>query len=345
MVAMSTKEMCVALALLAAPVALAQDADAGSDPWVVYPGGEGPGAGVRVVLVSGDEEYRSEEALPMLGRLLAERHGFHCTVLFAIDPETGEINPDQSDHIPGLAALDEADLMILFTRFRHLPNTDMKHVADYVESGKPLLGIRTATHAFAYPKESASPYAHWSWRSEAWPGGFGRQVLGETWVNHHGHHGVESTRGVVAEAAREHPILRGVDDVWGPTDVYGIRDLPDDATVLLEGSVRAGMTPEAPAVEGEKNDPRMPIVWIRERDLGNDVVQRILCSTIGASQDFASEDLRRLFVNATYWGVGLEERIPERAAAEPVADYAPTPFGFGAFTKGKKPADYAPSAD
>src|SRR4249920_660536 len=90
-----------------------------ADPWVVYEGTDGPGKGKHIVLVSGDEEYRSEEALPQLGKILARRHGFTCTVLFAIDPKDGTINPDVSN-IPGLEALGTADLLILFTRFRNL---------------------------------------------------------------------------------------------------------------------------------------------------------------------------------------------------------------------------------
>ena len=315
------------------------------DPWVVYEGAgeESPlaGAGVHVVLVSGDEEYRSEEALPMLGALLAQRHGFRCTVLFAIDPETSEIDPDRSDHLPGLEALSDADLLILFTRFRRLPDDDMRHIVDYVERGGALIGIRTATHAFNYQQDSTSPYASWSWRSSEPQGGFGRHWLGETWVNHHGAHGSESTRGIVPVAARRHPILRGVEDVWGPTDVYGIRDLPLDATVLLEGSVRAGMTPDAPAVKGPKNEPRMPIAWCRELTRADGGKQRIVCSTIGAATDLESEGLRRFFVNAAYWAVGLDERIPERADARVVGDFEPTDFGFGGFVTGRRPADHA----
>src|SRR5437763_855248 len=101
-------------------------------PWVVYPGGDGPGKGKHFVLVSGDEEYRSEEALPQFGKILAKHHGFKCTVLFAIDPKDGTINPNVSN-IPGLEALKTADLMVIFTRFRDLPDEQMKHVADYVE--------------------------------------------------------------------------------------------------------------------------------------------------------------------------------------------------------------------
>ena len=73
-----------------------------ADPWVVYQGGDGPGKGKHIVLVSGDEEYRSEEALPQLGKILAQRHGFKCTVLFAVDPATGTIDPNNRRQIPGL---------------------------------------------------------------------------------------------------------------------------------------------------------------------------------------------------------------------------------------------------
>src|SRR5262245_65661752 len=96
--------------------------------FVVYDGFDGPGKGKHVVLVSGDEEYRSEESLPQLGKILAKRHGFKCTVLFAIDPKDGTINPDIKDNIPGLESLGSADLMVLFTRMRDLPDEQMKHI-------------------------------------------------------------------------------------------------------------------------------------------------------------------------------------------------------------------------
>src|SRR6185436_12387394 len=70
--------------------------------WVVYEGGEGPGKGKHIVLLSGDEEYRSEEGLPMLGKILSVRHGFKCTVLFSQDPATGVIDPNNQKNIPGM---------------------------------------------------------------------------------------------------------------------------------------------------------------------------------------------------------------------------------------------------
>jgi len=309
--------------------------------WVRYSGGDGPGRGKHIVLIAGDEEYRSEEYMPMLGQILARWHGFTCTVLFSIDPETGEINPNCQTNIPGLEHLQSADLMIIGTRFRELPDEQMQYIVEYVESGKPIIGIRTATHAFAYTRNPNSKYAHYDWRSKSWPGGFGRQVLGETWVAHHGIHGKESTRGVINPEMADHPILRGVRDVWGPTDVYRVRDLPPDAKVLLFGQVLSGMNPTDPPVQGPKNDPMMPIAWIRFFKTPSGKESRVFCTTMGSAVDFACEDLRRLIVNAAYWCVGLEDQIPAQAKVDYVSPYDPTPFGFGKFRSGVKPRDLA----
>jgi len=336
-----TAACLIALALAASAHAQEGSRAQRPAPWVVYEGGSGPGAGKHVVLVAGDEEYRSEEALPMLARILAVHHGFRCTVLFSIDPESGAIDPGNQTNIPGLAALESADMLVLFTRFRELPDDEMAHFVEYVERGKPILGIRTATHAFDYERDKESPYARYSWRSTEWEGGFGRQILGETWVSHHGGHGSQSTRGVIEEGQKEHPILRGVADVWGPTDVYGVGDLPADATVLLRGAVLAGMKPDSPPVAGEKNEPMMPLVWTRELERPKGEPMRVVCSTIGASVDLESAGLRRVLVNSCYWGMGMEDEIPEESGVDCVGDYEPTFFGFGKHEKGVRPADLA----
>src|SRR5688572_2144474 len=101
-----------------------------ADDWVVYEGTAGPGKGKHIVLVSGDEEYRSEEMIPQLGKILAKHHGYKCTVLFAIDPTSGTIDPNKNDNIPGLEALKTADLMVIFTRWRNLPDEQAKYIID-----------------------------------------------------------------------------------------------------------------------------------------------------------------------------------------------------------------------
>ena len=310
------------------------------DPWVVYEGQSGPGRGKQIVLVSGDEEYRSEEALTMLGKILAVRHGFQCTVLFAINPGDGTIDPNNRTNIPGLENLATADMLVIATRFRELPDEQMQHIDRFVNSGKPILGLRTATHAFNYRRNKNSRYAKYDFRSQQWPGGFGRQVLGETWLNHHGRHGRESTRGIINEKLKDHSILRGVDDIWGPTDVYGVGSLTGDVRVLVHGQVLDGMKPTAQPVEGRQNDPMMPLVWLKNYSGESGKTARVICTTMGASVDLESAGLRRLLVNACYWGLGLEDRIAEKSNVEYVGQYKPTFFGTGKFTKGIKPADH-----
>lgn len=329
------------LAVVVAAVAVGSVSAA--DPWITFDGAAGPGHGKHVVLVSGDEEYRSEEALPQLAKILSKHHGFKTTVVFAIDPATGEINPNKGDNIPGLEALKTADLMIIATRFRHLPDDQMKHVADYVESGKPIIGLRTATHAF----NGGGTYARYSngSRVAGWEGGFGKQVLGEQWVNHHGHHGKEGTRGIVVAEQAKNPIVRGIEpgSIFGPTDVYTvvIEDLAKSSTTLVLGEVTETLEPTSKAVEGKKNSPMMPVAWTRSYKSPAGKEARIFCTTMGAATDLEYEGTRRMIVNAAYWAVGLESQIPEKSNVAIVGDFKPTRFGFNGFVKGKKPADYA----
>jgi type 1 glutamine amidotransferase len=323
-------------------LALAPAGSRGADPFLVLEGGDGPGKGKHVVLVSGDEEYRSEEALPQLAKILAKHHGFKCTVLFAIDPKDGTINPNKNDNIPGLEALKTADLMVIFTRFRKLPDEQMKYVAEYVEAGKPIVGMRTATHAFL--NDGSKEYRKYSNSSsvKGWEGGFGRQVLGEKWINHHGTHGSQSTRGILVKGEENHPILRGIKDgdIWGPTDVYAVRlPLPGDSKPLVLGQVLAGMKPTDPPVEGKKNDPMMPVAWIKTYSPSEGKTARVFTTTMGASQDLETEGTRRLLVNACYWAVGMQRQIPEKSKVDVVGNYKPLRFGFDGFKKGVKPAD------
>src|SRR6266487_1241581 len=171
------------LAAVFLAVNLLADGVATGKDWVVYDGRQGPGQGKQIVFLSGDEEYRSEEGLPMLAKILAERHGFKCTALFALNPQTGEIDPNNSTNIPGIEALDTADLVVMLWRFRELPDDKMKYFVDYLLAGKPIIALRTSTHAFAYNKNKQSTYAKYGWQGKDWPGGFGKQVLGETWVD------------------------------------------------------------------------------------------------------------------------------------------------------------------
>lgn len=333
--------MCATGSIVFGALACLGAAASAADPWIVFEGQAGPGKGKHVVLVSGDEEYRSEEALPQLAKILSRRHGFRCTVLFAIDKQDGTINPKQNDNIPGLAALKSADLLVLFTRFRNLPDDQMQHLVDYFSSGRPIVGMRTSTHAFDL---KGGKFVRYTWNGREWDGGFGRQVLGETWVAHHGAHGSQSTRGMVAEGQGQHPILRGIKsgDVWGPTDVYAVRlPLPGDSQPLLLGQVVEGMRPDDKPATGPKNDPLMPVAWVKTYEVAQGKIGRVFTTTMGAATDLTNEGTRRLLVNACYWAAGLEDKIPAQSDVGLVGKFEPTGFAFDGFVKGKRPADYA----
>ncbi len=311
------------------------------DQWLQFKPKAASSNGMHVVLISGDEEYRSEESLPMLAKILTEHHGFTTTVLFAIHPETGLVDPDYTKNIPGINHLSSADLLIIATRFRELPDQQMKYVDDYLKAGKPVIGFRTATHAFNFGKDSKSPYAKYGYssRQKGWEGGFGRQVLGETWINHHGIHGEEGTRGLVdgIQKSNNHPILKGVKDIWGPTDVYGVTGLAADADVLLWGQSTHGMTAESPA-NWEKTI--MPVAWTKSYAIEGGKKGKVFTTTMGSAIDFLSEDLRRLIVNACYWALDMQEESPQKANVDIIGVYKPTMFGFGGSQKGKLPKDF-----
>lgn len=321
-----------------AAIAVVFAASARAQQWIEYPAHDGPGGGKHIVLVSGDEEYRSEEALPMLGKILAVRHGFRSTVLFPINPDDGTIDPTNQTNIPGFERIADADLVIMLLRFRELLDEQMKHFVAHLNSGKPILALRTSTHAFQYSRNPSSAYAKYGWQSKEWTGGFGQHVLGETWVSHHGGHGKESARGLINGMYEDHPMLRGVKDIWGPTDVYGVKHVPPDAKVLVFGQVLSGMQPtDSPNYQKSI----MPMIWQRdyETEAGNKA--NVLCSTIGAATDLECADLRRLCVNFCYWSLGLGDTLPAEANVDYVGAFEPSNFGFNGWKHGVKPADHA----
>lgn len=322
-----------------ATTALAQD-----KLWLEYAGKDGPGKGKRIVLLAGDEEYRSEEAMPMLAQLLSERHGFNCTVLFSINPATGEIDPKTTNNEPGIEALDSADLVITSLRFRAWPDEQMKHFADYIAAGKPVIGLRTSTHSFSGLKGT---YEKFNFNKG---GGFGKLVLGETWVNHWGGHKREATRGVIEPGAESNPLMRGVENIFGDTDVYEAYP-PADAKVLVRGQVLKAMTPDSAPADYKKkrttdkaeqgvNDPMMAVAWTRVNDNEFGKGNKVLCTTMGSSTDLANEGLRRLIVNAAYSFTGLE--VPAKADVSFVGEFKPTFYGFDGHKKGVKPSELAP---
>ena len=309
-----------------------------------YAPGNGPGKGRHVVFLAGDEEYRSEEALPMLAKILSQRHGFTSTVLFSLDDD-GTINPKNTRSLSDPEALDTADAIVMMLRFRNWPDETMARFDQRIRAGVPIIAIRTSTHAFN-GLSKGSPWDSWNYNNQ---GGFGKRVLGETWLTHWGRHKAEATRGVIEPSQRDHPVLSGVDSVFGDTDVYEAYP-PDDATILMRGLVLQGMTPDSPPAEYRKrratdkqeqgvNDPPMPVVWTRLHTHDGGATSRILTITMGSATDFENEGLRRLVVNGVYWGLGMD--VPKQANVAYVDDYDPSFYGFDGFRKGLRVTDFA----
>jgi Trehalose utilisation len=197
-----------------------------------------------------------------------------------------------------------------------------------------MIALRTSTHAFNYSDASTSKLKKYDWRSKEWKGGFGKQVLGETWVAHHGEHKKEATRGVIEASAKKHPILNGVEEIFGDSDVYTANPR-QDAEILVRGQILAGMNREDQPVKGRKNEPMQPVVWTRDYQNEAGKTNRVLVTTMGAATDLQDEGLRRMLVNATYWALGLP--VPSKANVEYVGEYKPSMYGFDGFKRGVKP--------
>lgn len=280
---------------------------------------KGKANGKHVVLISGDEEYRTEESCPMLGKILSQYHGFKATVLFAINPDGGYIDPNYQKNIPGLEALNDADLMIIGTRFRDLPNEELQPMLDFLNAGKPVIGFRTATHAFNF--KTKADLGGFAWKD------FGLNILGETWVNHHGKHKKEGCRAVLEKSEAGNPVLNGVKEIFGKTDVYGIKRInSNNATILLRGLVTDSLKPDSQPV-AEKNSPAMPLAWLREYQRPNGQGKgNAFCTTMGSSEDYLNEDLRRLIVNASLHLT--QQTVPDSAKVTLVDEYKPSSYGF-----------------
>jgi type 1 glutamine amidotransferase len=303
---------------------------------VVYEGDKGPGRGKHIVFLAGDHEYRSEETLPALARILAKHYGFKSSVFITTDPKTGFIQPGSS-HISGLEALKTADLLVIFLRFQDFPDDEMQHIVDYLDRGGPVIGLRTATHAFQIKRPDAK-FLKYHWQNkDTYPGGFGRQILGETWVSHYGKNHAQSSRLLLQADQASHPILRGVKDVWVQSGGYTAYPIEGSVT-LATGQILDGMTPVSPPA---KDKQELPVAWSRTYAGASGKTGRVFTTTHGASEDLLNDGFRRMLVNAILWGAGLEASIRPDGEIGFVGPYQPVTYSFGGYVKGVKPADLA----
>jgi len=236
-----------------------------------------------VVFVVGDHEYSSEQTLPLIAAELEKNYGFRTIVLKSEPDHTSEEN------IPGLEALEEADLAVFYLRWRRLPEDQIKYIDDYLKSGRPVMGFRTSTHAFNYPE--GHPLEKWNAFGEfalGGPGGWG--------VGGHRHYGNTSSTDVymVPEQA-EHPILKGLDPNFHVRSwLYHV--LPDyplkDATSLLMGK-----TTDTEAEDAVDN----PVAWTWRTAAGG----KVFTTTLGHPEDFDNENMQHLIINAVHWATDL----------------------------------------
>ncbi|GAA5509445.1 ThuA domain-containing protein [Novipirellula caenicola] len=307
-----------------------------ADSPLVYQGTDGIGSGKHIVFLAGDHEYRSEETLPALARILAKRHGFKCTVLFNVDPKTGYITPG-NNNMPHTDAVNSADLLVFGLRFQNFPADQMQPIADYLSRGGPVVGTRTSTHAFKIP--ATSPFAKFDYRykGDEMKGGFGRQVLGETWAGHYGRNHVMSTRLEIIPENADHPILRGVENPW--VEAGGYWTEPEaNSVVLANAQPLQGMTPDSPEADDKKPCPG---VWVRTYEGENGNQGRVFTTTYGASEDIQNDGFRRMMINGTLWALGMEDEITGDLNIDFVGPYDPSTFSFGGHRKQVKPQELA----
>jgi Trehalose utilisation len=310
-----------------------------SPQWLTYPGGEGPGKGKHIVLISAEQEYRSEQSMPMMAKILSTHHGFDCTVLFGVN-DKGEVDPTmivypekdrelKPHHIPGLEKLASADLVIFYTRLLTLPMNEREMIVKYIDSGKPFIALRTANHGFHDPLPYKINDKQVNWGSE---------ILGGEFQGHHGRWHADSTRGNIVPEQKDHPILTGVSDIWGNSDVYRTykegSSLPAGCTALVWGQPLMGRNHDDPP--NPELEP-LPVAWFKNWQTSGGKSARVFQSTMGSGTDLQSAGLRRLIINAAYWGMGMESSISATRSVDIVGTYKPLESGFNYEELGVKP--------
>ncbi len=310
---------------------------------LVYEGGEGIGKGKHIVFIANDHEYRSEETCPLLAKMLAKYHGFKCTVLFGVD-KNGFIKPGARS-IPHLEVLNNADLLVFFTRFMSLADDQVQHIADYTERGGPIVGMRTSTHCFNRQGGSWKKL-NFNYRGKDYQGGFGRQVFGNTWnkatgQSHYGdNHGEGGVYTAVA-SAKEHPIMMGVNAFHGYSGAYKSQP-PADATPLIEVQV---LNTFEPSDDINTNKAKVNAGWTRSHytaPSGERKTARVVYTSIGASEDLKDANSRRFLINSCLWAMGMEKLITPDLPVDLVGGFEPSAYFTSALYRSDvKPADLA----
>jgi len=287
---------------------------------------------LHIVFVTGDEEYRSEESMPMMGKILKRELGAKVSVCYSLD-SLGYIDPNNQQSITGLEALKTADLMVVFMRFRQLPSDQRSMILDYAESGRPIVGFRTSTHSFWYTDEEGDLDTTMNNYNIQWP----TKVFGQQWITHHGHFddGAYPLTSVHIENIN-HPILNGVSQFdaysWlyhvdgGAWNIYGNPNILLNGTSLKSNHDMSDRLDQFPITN--------PVAWTKSYK-----ESRVFFTTLGHPYDFKNENMRRLVLNGIYWALRMEGDIPDHGIDPTiVGSYEPNNSGFGQrFKAGMRP--------
>jgi type 1 glutamine amidotransferase len=231
----------------------------------------------HVAFLIGDPEYDSHKSMPAVAETMAKDYGYSVTqCVTSVVPDAPDFPLSEFSRLEALA---DADLMVIFTRFRVLPDKQMEMIKAYLDSGRPVVGLRTASHSFRFPAESK-----WS----SWNDGFGREVLGTPWISHHGH--TSSTDVSILDGAQGHAILEEVKERFHVRSwLYRVLPLPDTCNQLLWG------VPIDPEGQPQEN----PVAWTKTHNGG-----RVFFTTMGHPEDFGVPSFRNMLTNGIRWAVG-----------------------------------------
>ena len=228
---------------------------------------------MHATILAGEGEYSSGTVMELFQHDVESALGWKTTLCVAHPLD--DVPDFPMGTFPGLGALDGADLLVVYTRFRRLPDEEMECIERYLKRAAPVLGLRTSSHAFKFRSDE---------RWGSWNEDFGRDILGTSWIAHHGH---SSTTKVHRVGGGDHPILDGVPESFESRSWLYIVDSETTKNVLLMGDP---VDPEIDPVPG-------PVAWTRTG------VRRVFYSSLGHPDDFSLTAFRRLLVNAAGWCV------------------------------------------
>jgi putative membrane-bound dehydrogenase-like protein len=222
-----------------------------SDPLPAQPRAGAQDKPLRVCLVSGSVEYDSDKSLAAFQEYLKKNYNIRCSRAFR----------KADDDLPGLENLDNCDVMLLFTRRLTIQGEQLERIKKYCTSGKPIVAVRTASHAFQ------------NWLA------LDKEVLGGDYHNHYPDG--PQTRVILTDEGKKHPILAGVQPFKSPGSLYKNPKLASDVEVLLTGD------------NGQHTEP---IAWTRTYKGG-----RIFYTSLGHPKDFENDNFKRMLANALFW--------------------------------------------